>query len=100
MDSPNPIRKYDRKPCGCVVTEFEDGRKQYAPCIPCGLMRAGYALAQAGSCWPWQRRRALLEAGNALAAVATTINAQAARMKPVAKVNKAIEDILNKEDEE
>lgn len=90
------IENIDRKPCGCVLTEFHGGRKLFAPCIPCGLMRAGYALAQAGNtCLPWRRRRALLEAGNALAAVATTIKAAAHQANAV---NTAVENILGAED--
>jgi hypothetical protein len=75
------IEKIDRRPCGCTLTDYAGGRKTYEPCVACGLMRAGYQLSVAGTVlFPWRRRRALLEAGNALAAVATTI-AKAANEK-------------------
>ena len=84
------------KPCGCSVTEFPEGRKLYAPCIPCGLMQAGSALVEAGNSW-WRRRRALKMAGAALAAVATTINNA---VKQSAAVTKAVEDIVGDDDHE
>ena len=76
----NIIEKIDRKPCGCVLTDYEGGRKTYEPCVACGLFRAGYLLSRAATAWPWRRRKHMLEAGNALAAVATTI-AKAAGQK-------------------
>jgi len=51
--------KTERKPCGCTVTEKPDGKKVFAPCVPCGLLEVGAALQRAGQ---------------ALAAVATSIN--------------------------
>ena len=60
----------ETKPCGCTVAEHEDGRKVYAPCVPCGLFQAAQALEQASS-W-WRRRKALKMAAAALAAVAST----------------------------
>jgi hypothetical protein len=83
-----PKLKHDRKPCGCVLTEYPDGRKLFAPCIPCGLFQAGASLIEAGG-W-WKRRKALQRAGAALAAVATTINSAA---NQAAAVTKAVEDI-------
>ncbi len=68
------IEYLDKRPCGCVMTEYAGGRKTFAPCVACGLMRAGFQLSKAAvALLPWRRRRHLLDAGNALAAVATTI---------------------------
>ena len=84
------------KKCGCSVTEFPEGRKLYAPCIPCGLMQAGAALVEAGNSW-WRRGRAMKMAGSALAAVATTINNA---VKQAEAVTKAVEDIVGDDDHE
>lgn len=65
--------KIERKPCGCTVTE-KDGKKTFAPCIPCGLLEAGAALQRAGQ---------------ALAAVATTINRATANATMADAVDKA-----------
>ena len=89
------IKKTDRKPCGCTLTEYDNGRKLFAPCIPCGLMRAGHALARAGT-W-WHRRQALREAGNALAAVATTINRAADHAQREQDMAKTIDTVLENE---
>ena len=53
-------------------------------------MRAGHALAEAAGWRFWRRRAALLDAGNALAAVATTINNAADEMQRQQNVNKAL----------
>ena len=74
----DPIKELHPEPCGCLVTEYVSGRQTFAPCIPCGLMRAGKALIEAR--W-WRRGKALREAGSALAAVATTINRTAAELR-------------------
>lgn len=83
------------KKCGCSVTEYSDGRRLYAPCIPCGLFQAGASLIEAGG-W-WKRRKALQRAGAALAAVATTINNAA---KQAEAVTKAVEGITGDDDNE
>ena len=64
------IKSTDRKPCGCVVTEYSDGAKQLGPCVPCGLFAAAQSMGQAAS--------VLGNAADALAAVATTIRNQQA----------------------
>ncbi len=90
---PSPIKNIARQPCGCTLTEYMSGRRTFAPCIPCGLMRAGHALAEAAVCSAWQFRRlraALLEAGNALAAVATTINTAADELQQKQQMDAAI----------
>lgn len=46
------------KSCGCEVATYKGGRKVFAPCLPCGLFEVA---------------RALSRAGDALAAVATTV---------------------------
>ena len=56
-----------------TVTE-KDGKKTFAPCIPCGLLEAGAALQRAGQ---------------ALAAVATTINRATANATMADAVDKA-----------
>jgi hypothetical protein len=81
-DDPVPTVNYQR--CGCSITEHADGRKMYAPCIPCGLMQAGAELAKAGESW-WRRKQHLRMAGAALAAVATTINNAAKQAEAVSK---------------
>jgi hypothetical protein len=37
------------EPCGCVVTEFDNDTKQFAPCPPHGLMRVAQSLQEAAS---------------------------------------------------
>lgn len=64
----------ERKPCGCVLTAFPNGRRMYAPCVACALARAGAALAQASAPRRWKDARdQLAQAGAALSAAATTI---------------------------
>lgn len=94
MESPAPITHLDKKPCGCILTEYADGRKIYAPCVACGLMRTAYELEQAGSVrLPWRRRRHLMAAGNALAAVATAIARQTNKQHATVEVlDKALKD--------
>ncbi len=88
------IKNIERKPCGCTFTDYASGRKTYEPCVSCGLMRAGWLLSKAQR---WFRRgRNLLEAGNCLAAVATTI-AKAANQMNVA--TKAIDKVMKDKDE-
>lgn len=77
---PSVITNLDRRPCGCTLTDYASGRKTYEPCVACGLMRTGYLLSMAATAWPWRRRKHMLDAGNCLAAVATTI-AKAASQK-------------------
>jgi len=67
--------KIERKPCGCTVTEKPDGQKVFAPCVPCGLLEVGAALQRAGQ---------------ALAAVATTINKASANATMANAVNNAM----------
>ena len=87
MQDPSPVKNIERKPCGCVLTKFMSGRNTYEPCVSCGLMRAGWMLSKAQR---WFRRgRFLLEAGNALAAVATTIAKAANQAKAVADALKS-----------
>lgn len=74
--SDSRVKNTKTEPCGCTLTEYVSGRRTYSPCVPCGLMRAGHALAEAAGWRFWRRRAALLAAGNALAAVATTIQAE------------------------
>ncbi len=83
-----PASDVERKPCGCTIRTFPNGRKTFAPCIPCGLLQAGHALMKAGN-W-WGRKRALRMAGGALAAVATTINNAATQANAVASAVNSI----------
>jgi len=64
------IKNVDNQPCGCVVTEYEDGGKQFAPCPPHGLYRVAQCLK---------------EAGDALGAVASTL--QREQMAAMQKAN-------------
>lgn len=59
------IKNTQRKPCGCVITEFSDGQGQLAPCVPCGLQAMSHHLVQAA--------QAMMQAGHALAATAESI---------------------------
>lgn len=71
MTKPNEervIKHQDRQPCGCVITEYADGSKMIAPCVPCGLAHTSRFLAQAAA--------AIGQAAQALDATATTIRAQ------------------------
>ena len=43
------IKNIDRKPCGCVLTEYEDGSQVFAPCVPHGLMRFAQLVQEAAS---------------------------------------------------
>jgi hypothetical protein len=65
------IKNVDAKPCGCRITEYSDGAKMIAPCVPCGLNAAAESLHHAA-----QAFQGLAQAAQALAAVATTIRAQ------------------------
>lgn len=57
---PKLVKNQGTKPCGCSMTEFSDGTRQIAPCMPCGLFASGEAMIQAAQ---------------ALMAVATTLKA-------------------------
>lgn len=63
------IKNVDNKPCGCRITEYSDGVKMIAPCIPCGLNAAAESLHAAAQ----QFAQGIAQAAQALAAVATTI---------------------------
>lgn len=92
-DSPAPPVSLDKKPCGCVTVEYEGGRKIFSPCVPCGLMRVAYELGQAGTVWRSSRRRNhLIMAGNALAAVATTLTRGAKQRDMVDVVERALKE--------
>lgn len=66
---PSPVIKSESvQPCGCRVTEFGDGTKQLAPCVPCGLFAVARAASNAGA--------QLQQAADALAATATTMRNQ------------------------
>lgn len=39
------IKNVDAKPCGCRITEYSDGAKMIAPCVPCGLNAAATSLS-------------------------------------------------------
>lgn len=79
-----------REPCGCATTTLPDGRKLFAPCVPCGLMRAATELSRARR-W-WRRSSALENAAQALAAVASTIRREAlSRLH----ASRAVSDLLS-----
>lgn len=61
----------ERKACGCIISRLADGRNMYSPCLACGLFQCAKALSRARF-W-WGRRKALEDAAQSLAAVATTI---------------------------
>lgn len=63
------IKNVDAKPCGCRITEYSDGVKMIAPCVPCGLNAAAEAMHAAAQ----QFAGAMATAAQALAATATTI---------------------------
>lgn len=96
IDSPAPAKNVERLPCGCQTQEFADGRKVFAPCVPCGLGRAAYALSSARR-W-WRRGRNLEHAAQALAAVASTLIRERERINLASKVAKAMTE-ANKDDE-
>jgi hypothetical protein len=62
-EAPRIVVNQTEQPCGCVLTEYNDG-KVLAPCIPCGLNAAAGAAAQAGN--------QLMQLANALGAIAAT----------------------------
>lgn len=80
------IKNVDHKPCGCRITEYSDGVKMIAPCVPCGLNAAAEALHAAGQNFA----ASLSNAAQALAAVATTI--KVSQLPPSA----ALEDAVRK----
>jgi len=43
------IEDVENRPCGCVVTTYEGGGKQFAPCPPHGLYRVAECLQEAGA---------------------------------------------------
>jgi hypothetical protein len=59
------VKSIDRKPCGCSITEYSDGRKLIAPCVPCGLNASAQSLRNAAE--------AMAQGADALSAVALTI---------------------------
>jgi hypothetical protein len=59
------VKNIDRKPCGCAITEYGDGRKLISPCVPCGLNASAQSMREAAS--------ALAQSADALSAVALTI---------------------------
>jgi uncharacterized protein YoaH (UPF0181 family) len=65
------IKNVDAKPCGCRITEYSDGAKMIAPCVPCGLNAVAESLHAAAQ----QFAMGMSQAAQALAAVATTIRA-------------------------
>jgi hypothetical protein len=82
--------KIDRQPCGCALMNYADGRRIYAPCVPCGLFKASQALEKAGGFW--RRRKNLRLAGHALAAVASTIQREAqSRVASKQAIDKALQ---------
>lgn len=42
------VKNQEDRPCGCTVTEYSDGHKVYAPCVPCGLFAVADHLRTAG----------------------------------------------------
>lgn len=69
------IKNVDRKPCGCVITEYEDGTQMFAPCPPHGLMRVAQSLQEAAS---------------AMGAVATTLMNESKKAQQQAGMVEAI----------
>lgn len=57
------IKSVGDKPCGCRITEYSDGSKLYAPCVPCGLFAVADNLNQSAV--------SQQQAAQALASVAT-----------------------------
>lgn len=85
----------ERHPCGCIVTE-EGGRKTFAPCAPCGLMRAAAMISRSAASW-WRRGRYLADAAMALGAVATRIRQDTQRM---ANASQAVDEALKEASED
>ncbi len=84
-----PEPKVEHLPCGCITVKNPDGTNLYAPCVPCGLFRTAKALEKAAG-W-WGRRKALREASQSLAAVATTVQRETQkRGRQQAIVNEAL----------
>lgn len=67
--------KQGYKPCGCHVIEYSDKTGQISPCVPCGLADAA---------------RSMIQAGQALGAVAGRLRTEASRAA-VAEATKAIQ---------
>lgn len=59
------VKKRENRPCGCVVVEYSDDRKEITPCIPCGLASAGQSMMQSA--------HAQNQAAQALLAIATRL---------------------------
>lgn len=70
--APRIIKSVNASPCGCRVTEYSDGAKLIAPCVPCGLNAAAESIHAACQ----QFAANMSNAAQALAAVATTIRNQ------------------------
>lgn len=45
VSKPNP-KAQTIKPCGCIITHFEEDRMdELSPCLPCGVMEAANSMA-------------------------------------------------------
>jgi len=93
------IKDVKTNPCGCKLTEFEDGSRLYHPCPPCGIFQAAESMQDASkalrSRWPFGRRKQaavhVQRAAMAFAAVATTLQneqLQAVRRQQLAEMIK------------
>ncbi len=91
-----PVKTIQRMPCGCQTQEFDDGRKVYAPCVPCAVVRAAWSLSRARR-W-WRRGRNLENAAQALAAMGATLVRERERLNLAAKVADALNKANKEED--
>lgn len=105
-----PVKDTKRNPCGCTLTEFEDGGRLYSPCPPCGMFQMAEELQDASRTlsrrWPFGRRRKaashVQRAAMAMAAVATTLQQeqlQAIRQQALVDAIKKAQSDTRKMDE-
>lgn len=104
------VKDVKQNPCGCKLTEFEDGGKLYHPCPPCGIFQSAEELQDASRVlsrwWPFGRRRKaamhVQRAAMAFAAVATTLQGEqqeALRRQQLAEILTSAQRAANDEDD-
>lgn len=99
MSEERKIKNVDRKPCGCVITEFEDGGKEYSPCPPHGLYRVAESLQKASDGFDEDDTAKaaawIKDAGMALAAVASVLQAEQRKAMQRSGIAAAVEKAMS-----
>jgi len=47
MKEEREVSNVENRPCGCVVTHYDDGGQMFKPCPPHGLMRVAECMQEA-----------------------------------------------------